>query len=143
MLSSWLDVPKNSDFSLENIPFGVCSIQSDGRRHCVTAIGNTVVDLEVLQDAGAFECTSLDPNAFSHSTLNIFLEHESNVWSRVRQQLVDLFAEGKNEMLKSNKKLQQAALYNIDDVKMHLPVEIGDYTDFYSSREHATNSKPL
>ena len=141
MLTSWLDVPSDSDFSLQNIPFGIASVHNDPRHRCVTAIGDTVVDLEVLQDAGVFNTISkLDPNVFSYSTLNKFMEHPSDVWPLVRKQIIDLLAEdGNNYLLRSNPKLQQAALYERKNVTMHLPVEIGDYTDFYSSREHATN----
>ena len=141
MISSWLPVLYDSDFSLQNIPFGVCSLKGDSKCRCVTAIGDKAVDLNVLQDAGAFsDIPNLDANVFSNDSLNGFLEHPPEVWPQVRQRLIDLFTtDGKNELLSSNQALQKAALYDRSEVIMRLPVQIGDYTDFYSSREHATN----
>jgi fumarylacetoacetase len=144
MTTSWLDIPDDSDFSLQNIPFGVCSVTSSSSPHrCVTAIGNKVVDLGVLQDAQVFEdIPNLDANVFSQSTLNAYLAHPPEIWPQVRQRLMDLFSSDKNDLLRSNPALQQAAMYERSQVvAMHLPVTIGDYTDFYSSREHATNGK--
>jgi fumarylacetoacetase len=138
-MTSWLDIPEDSDFSLQNIPFGVCSLSPTSPHCCVTAIGKKVVDLNVLQDAGAFSgIAGLDANVFSESSLNNYLAHPPEVWPKVRRHLMDLF-NGNDELLSSNEALQQAALYDMDDVTMHLPCKIGDYTDFYSSREHATN----
>jgi fumarylacetoacetase len=138
-MTSWLDIPEDSDFSLQNIPFGVCSLSPTSPHCCVTAIGKKVVDLNVLQDAGAFsDIADLDANVFSESSLNNYLAHPPEVWPKVRRHLMDLF-NGNDELLSSNEALQQAALYDMDDVTMHLPCKIGDYTDFYSSREHATN----
>eukprot|EP00980_Cylindrotheca_fusiformis_P014360 scaffold3827_cov179-Cylindrotheca_fusiformis.AAC.24 len=139
MLTSWLEIPEDSDFSLRNIPFGVCLLPSNCRR-CVTAIGNSVVDLSVLQDADAFsDIAALDPDTFSHPTLNEFLEHPSSVWKEVRLRIVELFATGQSDLLSSNENLKVAALHDLHQVAMCLPVSIGEYTDFYSSREHATN----
>jgi fumarylacetoacetase len=144
MLTSWLEIPDTCDFSLQNIPFGICSLSSSNCHRCVTAIGNTVVDLDVLQDAGVFsDIASLDPNVFSHSTLNPFLEHPPSVWTQVRQRITDLFTKDKIDLLSSNENLRLAALHDMDHVIMCLPVDIGDYTDFYSSREHATNGRSI
>jgi fumarylacetoacetase len=145
-----MEIPQNSDFSLQNLPFGVCSM-NDGydpsRRFCVTAIGSKVVDLNVLQDAGLFrDISDLSDDAFSHSTLNDFLSHPSSVWASVRQRLVQLLSSSPSSSsssmattLKDDLQLQKAAFIDQSQVTMHLPVSIGDYTDFYSSREHATN----
>ena len=141
MTSSWLDIPEDSDFSLQNIPFGVCSLEEDPACRCVTAIGDKVVDLGLLQDAGAFsDVLNLNANAFSEPTLNGFMSHDPQVWKQVRKRLVDIFS-GQNAILQSNPALQTAAIYHHSKVVMHLPAKIGGYTDFYSSREHATNGK--
>lgn len=140
-MSAWLDIPEDSDFSLDNIPFGVCSLPKfpTSPRRCVTAVGNKVVDLRILQEAGAFGTISgLDANVFSGDTLDEFIASSPDIWPQVRRCLADLFR-GKNDLLSSNEALQLAAMFDMNDVTMHLPCTIGDYTDFYSSREHATN----
>ena len=143
ILQSWLgSIADDSDFSLQNIPFGVCSLKNDSSEahRCVTALGDKVIDLNILQDAGAFaDISSLDANAFSKETLNSFLSHSPEVWPQVRSRIIDLFAVGKNDLVESNPALQKASIFDSSDVKMHLPVEIGDYTDFYSSEQHAFN----
>ena len=139
MNTPWIDIPKDSDFSLQNIPFGVCSLTPSSARRCVTAIGTKAVDLGVLQDAGVFmDIADLDGNVFSDPTLNSYLAHPPEVWPRVRQRLITLF-DGTLDLLSSSPELQAACMYDLSDVSMHLPCTIGDYTDFYSSREHATN----
>jgi fumarylacetoacetase len=139
---SWLDVPENSDFSLANIPYGVATFVGDPNSlpFCVTAIGDNVINLGVLQDAGAFDSIdNLLPDTFEQPTLNKFLEHPPNVWPRVRARLVELLEKNKDDFLKENPDLQKACIHDRSKLVMHLPIKIGEYTDFYSSREHATN----
>jgi fumarylacetoacetase len=136
-------VQEDSDFSIDNIPFGIGSYTSKTgvifRSRCMTAIGNYAVDLGILQDAGAFQpIQGLNENVFAQPSLNSFMDHSPRIWSQVRKQLQDLFS-GKNDILQSNEMLQQAVLQELSKVEMSLPVEIKNYTDFYSSREHATN----
>eukprot|EP00429_Kryptoperidinium_foliaceum_P009423 CAMPEP_0176009026 /NCGR_PEP_ID=MMETSP0120_2-20121206/4042_1 /TAXON_ID=160619 /ORGANISM="Kryptoperidinium foliaceum, Strain CCMP 1326" /LENGTH=661 /DNA_ID=CAMNT_0017341817 /DNA_START=111 /DNA_END=2096 /DNA_ORIENTATION=- len=134
----WFDISKDSDFSLQNIPFGVGSIGLSTRR-CVSAVGDKVLDLGLLQDAGAFaDITNLNENVFSEASLDAYMAHDPEIWPEVRQKIIDLF-NGTSDLLRSNPELQQACMHDIHKVKMHLPCTIGDYTDFYSSREHATN----
>jgi fumarylacetoacetase len=160
-MASWLDIPEDSDFSLANIPFGVASfpnhLTQPGQPKCVTALGHHVIDLQLLEDAGAFQdIPELDANVFSHPTLNQFLEQSPSVWPQVRQRLIDLFQLDGDVLVQSNPKLRQAAIHDTTtfnrstttvpmemnmnmNMKMHLPVTVSEYTDFYSSREHATN----
>ena len=140
MAEEWWNVSEESDFSISNIPFGVCTPPGGSTTpRCVTALGNKVVDLSILQDAGAFDdIIDLDANVFSNETLNAYMAHSPDVWPQVRTRLIDLL-NGRNDLLRSKSALQKAAFYDIDKVTMHLPAAIGDYTDFYSSREHATN----
>mmetsp|Transcript_30384 Transcript_30384/g.70994 ORF Transcript_30384/g.70994 Transcript_30384/m.70994 type:complete len:681 (-) Transcript_30384:100-2142(-) len=160
MRTSWIPAPTGSnngggdygDFSLANIPFGVFSLQSSSssssssssqQRHCATIVGDTVIDLGMLEEASLFDAaTSLTPNTFrGQTTLNIFIAQPKPVWTAVRRCLVELLAnDGSDPRLQQNQPLQQAAFYPYDNtVTMHLPMEIQEYTDFYSSREHATN----
>ncbi|CAB9508291.1 Fumarylacetoacetase [Seminavis robusta] len=143
MSSSWINIPDESDFSLANIPFGVASFAgySHSTPFCTTAVGNHVINLAVLEDAGAFDAIrELLPDTFQQSTLNAFVEQSPVVWPKVRARLVELFREdGGDGFLRDNQSLQKACMYEGSKVQMHLPVKIGEYTDFYSSREHATN----
>ena len=141
-MSSWLEIPDESDFSLANIPYGIATIKDDPYRKspfCATALGNYVINLAVLQDAGAFDSIpELLPDTFSKSTLNQFLEHSPKVWPLVRMRLIGILGVEEG-WLRDNEVLRNACVVDRSRVLMHLPVKIGEYTDFYSSREHATN----
>ena len=140
-MMSWLSVPKDSDFSIGNLPLGVFSPSSAQTPRCATILGDTVIDLSVLEEAELFhDIPGLAANTFDQPTLNAFIEHPSTVWNLVRQRLTDLLtADGAMDTLRTNENLQNAAFYNVSAVQLHLPIQVGDYTDFYSSREHATN----
>jgi len=137
-MATWLSVPKDSDFSIRNLPFGIFSTPPHSSRRAATRLGDTLIDLAVLEEAGLFaDIENLQANVFGESILNRFLEHEKPVWTAVRNRLVDLLT--CHDDLKSNSQLQKAAFHDISRVQLHLPIQVGDYTDFYSSREHATN----
>lgn len=140
-MASWLEIPSDSDFSLANIPYGVATLKDDPslQPFCATAIGNKVINLAVLQDAGAFDSIDLLPDTFQKATLNTFLEHSPSIWPRVRARIIELLEDGKDDFLRGNSALRKACIHDRLQIQMHLPVEIGEYTDFYSSREHATN----
>jgi fumarylacetoacetase len=148
-IESWIDVPTDSDFTIYNIPFGVCTFLSyDATKNyyesvptCVTIIGETVIDLSILEEAGVFDSINgLKSNVFNQPTLNSFLQKSKNVWLGVRECLIGILKQNPtNTILKSSKELQNASFHDISKVKMLLPVDIGNYTDFYASREHATN----
>ena len=129
-LTSWLDIPSDSDFSIYNLPFGIFS-KKKGKTRAGIAIGIHIVDLASLAEA---ELIDVSPFVFRQSTLNEFIGLGKKVTNKVRLDVQRLLTDtnsplkGKPEML-----VLQA------DVQMHLPVHIGDYTDFYSSIEHATN----
>jgi fumarylacetoacetase len=92
-----------------------------------------VLDLKVLQDEGLLRTT-----VFSHPTLNPFMAAGRPAWREVRQTLTRLLS-ADEPMLRDNAKVRDRALVPMSSVDMLLPAHIGDYTDFYSSREHATN----
>lgn len=137
-LKSWLDVPAGSDFPIQNIPFGIFK---SGRRSPVTAtrIGNTVIDLSALADFGYFDKLDIqDLSVFYASTLNDFIALGKATTNAVRERISELFRNDNNE-LRSNEEACKMALVDADITEMMLPVFVGDYTDFYSSIEHATN----
>jgi fumarylacetoacetase len=139
MLKSLIEILPNSHFPLENLPYGVFAPKSGGEPRAGTALGNYVIDLSVLEEEGLFERTLLvRENVFSQSSLNLFMSMGRHVWKEVRYALQSILSD-ENPVLKDNKGLRDSVFYKMSDVNMYMPVEIGDYTDFYSSREHATN----
>lgn len=124
-----IEVSQNSDFSLQNLPYGVFSTKHDPRPRIGTRLGDTVIDLAVLDEAMFF---GKRYNFFANATLNQFMEAGRSVWMEIRRRLID-------ELSKTNYQIKREALISIQDAQMYLPVAIGDYTDFYASREHATN----
>jgi fumarylacetoacetase len=136
-LRSWIDTPPDSDFPIQNIPFGIFSANGRGKRPC-TRIGNTVIDLQVLAEAELLNDLGIDRIAFRASSLNPLMAYGKAGTRRLRHHLSELL-NADNDMLRERAITVKEALLPIGDVTMHLPVEVGDYTDFYSSREHAFN----
>lgn len=134
---SWLDVPENSDFPIQNIPFGVF-ITKDDVVTIGTRIGDYAIDLGALQQLNYFEGIELTDDMFMQDTLNDFISDGKKTWRLVRNRIAEIFDQTNGE-LRDNKDHRDVVVCGMDDVEMQLPVLIGDYTDFYSSKEHATN----
>jgi len=134
---SWINVPENSDFPIQNIPFGVFLTKEDVVT-IGTRIGDSAIDMGALQQLGYFEGIDLTDDMFMQDTLNDFISDGQKTWRLVRNRLAELFDE-KNPKLRDNKEHCEVIIFKISDIEMLLPVQIGDYTDFYSSKEHATN----
>ena len=135
--TSWLHVDKHSDFPIQNIPFGVF-LTRDDIITIGTRIGDTAIDLGALHQLGYFEGIPLTDDIFLQDTLNDFIADGRQTWRAVRNRIADIFDDN-NPILKNNKSHKEAVLFRLDEIEMQLPVQIGDYTDFYSSIEHATN----
>jgi fumarylacetoacetase len=133
-LRSWVDVPNDSHFPIQNLPYGVF-IHPDQSRRAGVAIGEQILDLTAL----SAELTS-DPFLllFRGADLGPFMGQGSHAWRHVRA-LVSRLLQVDEPTLRDNPGLRQRVLLRQADVRMILPVRIGDYTDFYSSLEHATN----
>jgi len=129
-----------SDFPLQNLPFGVFS-GSDGKGpRCATAIGNKAVDLAALAGAGAFKGLPFDAAAvFQKPALNDFMALPQSAWLSTRARLTELLASDGDALLRSDAALCSTVLRPLAEVAMHMPASVGDYTDCYASREHATN----
>ncbi len=134
---SWLTVLKNSDFPIQNIPFGVFLTKEDVIT-IGTRIGDFAIDMGALQQLDYFEGIELTDDMFMQDTLNDFISDGKKTWRLVRNRLAELF-DFNNPKLRDNKEHCKIVIFKISDVEMLLPVQIGDYTDFYSSKEHATN----
>ncbi len=136
-MKSFVNYDQNSDFSIHNIPFGVAVFNKEYIA-CATRIGDVVVDLATLYDFGYLdEIEGLTDNVFEAYTLNEFIELGKSVTNNVRLRIQELLLE--NSKLANDEKTIAECFYEIDEVKMLMPVHVPNYTDFYSSIEHATN----
>ena len=135
-LRSWISVPEGSDFPIQNLPFGVFT-KSGSTARVGTRIGDTVIDLSILTASGQLEVAGFTAEDFSQECLNPMMKKGKEATRRLRQALSDLFST-ENHAAASNESIQKA-LFSVNEVDMCMPVQIGDYTDFYSSKEHATN----
>ncbi|CAK7208153.1 hypothetical protein SCUCBS95973_000004 [Sporothrix curviconia] len=144
-MASWLSIPSGSHFSLANIPFGIISTSAAPTRRPAVAIGTHVLDLAAFAHGGGFaRFSALPPGqlwVFAETTLNAFAALGRPTHRLVRQYLQDVFRTDTPypETLKANPTLQQTALLTLAGVQTHLPLTIGDYTDFFAGRNHASN----
>lgn len=132
-MNTWIDISEHSDFSIHNIPFGIFFSEEKGAR-VGTAIGDKILDLVKAYELGIFDHFSFDKSIFENNYLNDFISLGKEVTTKVRLHIQFELCNS-NSVLRKNKD----AFIDQDGVKMQLPVLIGDYTDFYSSIEHATN----
>ena len=135
---SWLDIPEGSDFPLQNFPFGIFSTSGTEPRAC-TRLGDFIIDLDALAWIGYFDgCGINDYSVFSQPVLNDFIALGKPTWKATRKRLIELFSIGDSN-LSANIGHKVRVLVPLSKATLHLPLRIGDYTDFYSSIEHATN----
>ena len=134
---SWIEVNPDSDFPIQNIPFGVF-LTRDDIITIGTRIGDYAIDLGALHQLGYFEGIPLTDDIFLQDSLNDFISDGKKTWRLVRNRIGDIF-DINNPELRENEDHKKIILFTLDEIEMQLPVQIGDYTDFYSSKEHATN----
>ena len=135
-LRSFIPVDPTSDFPIQNLPYGVFSAKDGLAPRVGVAIGNYVLDLWELEQDSRLDVGNA--GVFSASSLNPFMALGPQVWSKTRARISELLRHDHPE-LRDNKELRQRALVPMADVTLHLPIEVSGYTDFYSSKEHATN----
>lgn len=136
-LTSWINVDVNSDFPIQNLPFGVYS-DANTKHHACSAIGTYIIDLYELAERGFFKDLNINKEVFNNAFLNDFMELGKETTRAVRNRLSDLL-ENNNKELQDNKEIFNHIFKQQSSVQMVLPVKVGDYTDFYSSIDHATN----
>lgn len=136
-LTSWIEIPKDSDFPIQNLPFGIFKTKYLSAVAGV-AIGNYVLDLVYLHEHGFFDGLGLPSGIFNQKYLNDFMALGKKKTREVRERISELLRHD-NDELKSNIGARELALIPMAEVQMLLPVRIPNYTDFYSSEEHATN----
>ncbi len=133
-LKSFIEVHPNSDFPIQNLPYGVFSTKLNQKPRVGTRIGDWVVDLSVIDEEKLFD---KQYGFFVDPTLNRFMSAGRDVWREVRQRLISLLSSDSSPL--KNDAMRSRVFLPAKEIQMHLPVDIGDYTDFYASREHATN----
>src|SRR5699024_3214396 len=124
-------------FPIQNIPFGVFTLPNTTLT-TGTRIGDFVIDLSALQQLGYFNEIELEQDIFKKQNLNDFISKGQKTWREVRKRISDIFLDS-NRTLQDNPSHRELVIYSISDVEMKLPIAVSDYTDFYSSKEHATN----
>jgi fumarylacetoacetase len=136
-LRSWINVPQNSDFPIQNLPFGIFkSVQMTPR--VGVRIGDHVLDMKTLFVLGYLENLPFEHADFDNQYLNSMMKKGKKAVRDLRNRVSKLLSTDHDDLKKNEHHVQQVLL-PLDQVEMCMPVQIGDYTDFYSSREHATN----
>lgn len=136
-LKSWVEIPANSDFPIQNLPFGIIrSAQLSPR--VASRIGDYILDLKTLYVLGYLENLPFEQADFDGPYLNTMMKRGKKAVRELRNRISKLLSSDMDDLRKNEHHVQQL-LIPVDQVENLLPVQIGDYTDFYSSREHATN----
>jgi len=138
-MKSFINTDKGSDFPVQNIPFGIFKSKNNQTPRAGSAIGDYILDLSVLQNSNLFSDPVInEKKVFSREYLNDFMSLGKTICNQARKDIQNLLDEN-NPLLRDNEKLRQECLIPVSETEMCMPVNIGDYTDFYSSKQHATN----
>ena len=134
---SWLSIPGHSDFSMQNLPFGI--FKTDGEKPRVgVAIGDFILDLKAMHVLGHFPNQPIQIDTLDADSLNPLMLHGKKILRELRNRISDILVDD-NPELRDNMNHRDQILIPMKDATLLLPVKVGDYTDFYSSIEHATN----
>ena len=136
-LKSWVEVPQDSDFPIQNLPFGIFRTEYMVAGAGV-AIGEHVLDLTYLHENGMFDDLDLPLGVFNQKHLNEFIGLGKSVTSAVRERISELLRHESGE-LRDSKAGSEIALIPMAEVEMLMPIQVPNYTDFYSSEDHARN----
>ncbi|CAI2171279.1 11503_t:CDS:10 [Funneliformis geosporum] len=139
-MKSFIQISFDSHFPIQNLPFGIFSTQQNPTPRVGVAIGDQILDLTAITVLFEHHVSELKSpsNVFSQSSLNSFMSLGKPLWQATRRFLQNILSND-NPELRDNDQLRQKAFVAQKSAKMHLPAQIGDYTDFYASKEHATN----
>src|SRR5437660_7989781 len=137
-LRSFIDVPRDSHFPIQNLPFGIFQ-PKEGKPRVGVAIGDLIGDLSVLEELGHFRSAEFgERRVFAEDSLNAFLTLGRPAWRKAREMLQHLLS-ADTPTLRDDARLRARIFHAQKDVLMQLPARIGNYTDFYSSYHHAHN----
>ncbi|KAJ9640502.1 hypothetical protein H2199_006041 [Coniosporium tulheliwenetii] len=136
-----IPVDAASPFPLENIPYGIFSSEKEGKKRAGTAIGQHVVDLAFLERRGFFAGVSMAfGNIFAQETLNDFASLPRDVRWKTREAIIAALS-SKDSPLFTNRNVNEGAFHRLQDVEMHLPMQISEFTDFSCFEEHVRNGE--
>ncbi|XP_063333363.1 fumarylacetoacetase [Pelmatolapia mariae] len=135
---SFITVDPTSDFSFHNLPYGIFSTSDNPRHRIGVAIGDQILDLSAVKSLFRGPVLSKYQDVFDQPTLNAFMALGYEAWREARR-TVQMLLSANESTLRDDMSLRSRAFIHQSAVTMHLPANIGDYTDFYSSRDHATN----
>ncbi|MBV8851603.1 MAG: fumarylacetoacetase [Methylobacteriaceae bacterium] len=137
-LRSFIEARPDSDFPIQNLPFGVFSTQSSPQKRVGVAIGDFVLDLAELEQRRLLAPAGGETHVFDRASINAYMALGQKVWSQTRAKISELLRHD-NPTLRDDKALRETVLVPRSGATMHLPIEVMGFTDFYSSREHASN----
>ena len=134
LLRSWIESANSpdTDFPLNNLPYGVFSV-GDGDWRCGVAIGDTILDVTRLEEAGML-CPDPEGSVFDVPFWNDFMDLGPVAWAAFRNCLVAMLGEASQDQAKI-----EPFLVRMADAELHMPFKVAEYTDFYAGRHHATN----
>jgi fumarylacetoacetase len=138
MRRSWIGSANEpgAEFPIQNLPYGVFSYQ-DGAPRVGVAIGDQILDLSVLESVGAIR-PSTDSSVFNQPSVNAFMARGRAAWSTTRASIAQLL-DANEPLLRDDTSLRARALVPMSSARLHLPIFVRSFTDFYASKEHATN----
>lgn len=136
-LQTWVDIPDNSDFTIQNLPFGIFR-QGNRNPRVGVAIGNHVLDLSYLFKKGYLDDLFINNNVFRSRYLNKFIRLGKPYWTTTRNRIIELLDVDNGELRDQSEDVKNA-LIPVKKIELLSPVKVNNYTDFYSSLEHASN----
>ncbi|KOB77343.1 Fumarylacetoacetase [Operophtera brumata] len=137
-MKSFVEYSPDTDFPIENLPYGVFSAPNNAQNRIGVAIGDLILDLYEVSHLFKGPLLKDKQNVFKEETLNSFMGLTRAHWLEARTAIQGLL-DVSNSTLQRDDELRQRAFVKQSEAKMHVPAKIGDYTDFYSSIHHATN----
>lgn len=140
-MASWLEIDNDSDFSFHNLPYGIFSTEDSRRRRIGVAVGDYILDMKALVQEHLFENCNFDTSTLEQETLNSYAALGKTLHRQVRLILQDLLSidTALGHMLRDHPERKKKILIPIHKAQMHLPMDIGDYTDFFVGQYHAQN----
>lgn len=135
---SFIEVPQHSDFTIQNLPYGVFKPTPNAAPRVGVAIGSFVLDLSVLADRGLLGDQARSLRYFSDDSLNSFMRRGRAVWSATRARIMELLNRD-CPVIRDDQTLRSQALFDVSKVTLQMPLNVTAYTDFYSSIDHARN----
>ena len=131
-MNTWLNISPDSDFSINNLPFGIYSTARQ-RPQVGVAIGDQIINLAAVHMHKLLGNLEIDPRVFNQSSLNGLMALGKPTTQQLRLRLQDLLRNDNSSL----RAVADSVLVPQSEAQLHLPVEVGDYTDFYTSEEHA------